>query len=593
MKSMLLFAALLLAASPVLAQGSGSFQQGVHYRIEARLDETTDVLTGRARLHYRNNSQATLDTLYFHLHLNAFRPHSAWARRELAYNQRRFQELGREDHAFDRLTRVRVGGLAVQPIFRGAPDSTVVAIALPAPLRPGQAAVVDMDWQSRLSTLPRRQGRRGRQYDFAHWYPRIAVYDRDGWQVQTLMPQGEFFGEFATYDVTLELASDQVIAATGVPVEGDPGWQRAMAEDGAEPWYRRDAYAAPAEARLDLLTGSAPRGSKRVRWVAEQVHHFAWSTSPDFVYEGGRWRGVAVHVLYQRGDTAWARHALQRTMVAMEFFDTIFGRYPYPKVTNVHRIEPGGTEFPMLIMNGSASQGLIVHEVGHIFAHGILANNEWRDGWLDEGLISFLTNWFWEEQGQDRRTVWERDVAGLRMLERSGSTQPVALPGAEFVDPQVYGAMTYTKPSLVFRMLRDLMGEDRFRTGLRLYYETNRFRHVNENDLRSAMETAWGEPLDWFFHQWLHTTATLDYRFGRGSARQLPDGRWETTVEVLREGDIWMPVMLVVGEHRQRLDSRERSHTYRIITTERPREAVLDPDEILIEIDVRNNRIRL
>jgi hypothetical protein len=82
-----------------------------------------------------------------------------------------------------------------------------------------------MDWRARPSTLPRRQGRAGRHYDFAQWYPRIAVYDAGGWQTQPLLPQGEFFGEFGSYDVTLEVAADQVIGATGLPVEGDPGWR--------------------------------------------------------------------------------------------------------------------------------------------------------------------------------------------------------------------------------------------------------------------------------------------------------------------------------------------------------------------------------
>jgi hypothetical protein len=128
--------ALLLAAQADTAY----FQQDVAYRIEARLDEGTDVLTGRARLDYTNNSPDTLDSLYFHLELNAFRPNSAWARRELEYGERRFQDLGPDEHAFERLTSVRVGDVAVQPQYRGAPDSTVVAIALPRPLAPGARA---------------------------------------------------------------------------------------------------------------------------------------------------------------------------------------------------------------------------------------------------------------------------------------------------------------------------------------------------------------------------------------------------------------------------------------------------------------------
>lgn len=573
-------------SGPVAATAAAP--QGVDYRIEATLDERTDVLSGRALLSYTNHAARSLDTLYFHQHLNAFRPNSAWARRELQSGERRFQDLGPQDHAFERLTRVEVDGRGVEPVYPGAPDSTVVAIPLPTSLPPGATARVEMDWQARLSTTPRRQARRGRHYDWAHWYPRIAVHDERGWHVQPLLPQGEFWGEFASYDVTLDLAADQVVGATGVPVEGDPGWERVRAA--GEAHLRRDAYPASAAAPVGLLEGQPAAGRKRVRWRADDVIHFAWAADPDFVYEGGLWRDLPVHVLYQRAATEeWGGGvALERTFRALEWTDSIFGNYLYPQITNLHRIESGGTEFPMLIMDGSASQGLIVHEILHQYAHAILANNEWAEGWLDEGLTSFLTNWFWEAQGQ--QDVWGRAMQSMRQRERAGRTQPVALAGAEFADFATYQAMTYTKASLVFRMLRELLGEEAMVRVLNTYYEENRLRHVSEADFRRAVEEVTGDDHAWFFDQWLHTTARLDYAIAEARTQQEPDGRWRTRVEVVRSGDAWMPVELRVGEETVTLDSRERRQVAEVVSRERPREAVLDPRDVLLDIDPANNR---
>jgi hypothetical protein len=575
-------------AAHAVAADAAAFRQGVEYRIEATLDERTDVLTGRARLRYTNHAPRAIDTLYFHQHLNAFRPNSAWAQRELQFGQRRFQDLGPEEHAFERLTGVEVGGQAVRPVYPGAPDSTVVAIPLPAPLGSGQTAELRLDWQARLSTTPRRQARRGRHYDWAHWYPRIAVYDQDGWHYQQLLPQGEFWGEFASYDVTLDLAADQVIGATGVPVEGDPGWERVRAA--GEIHYRRDAYPATAATPLGLLTGEPADGRRHVRWRADEVIHFAWGTDPDFVYEGGLWRDVPVHVLYQRpAADEWGNGvALRRTFGAMEFTDSIFGRYVYPQITNLHRIEPGGTEFPMLIMDGSASEGLIVHEILHQYAHAILANNEWAEGWLDEGLTSFLTNWYWEMQG--RQGVWDRAMEVARERERRGMTQPIALPGAEFVDFQTYQAMTYTKASLVFRMLRELVGEETMVRILRTYYERHQLQHVSERDFRRAVNDVTGRDFGWFFDQWLHTTATLDYAVTGATAERQADGRWSTRVEVERRGEAWMPVTLQVEEERRTLDSRERRQVVTVVSRERPQVALLDPDGVLLDVDPSTHR---
>jgi hypothetical protein len=241
----------------------------------------------------------------------------------------------------------------------------------------------------------------------------------------------------------------------------------------------------------------------------------------------------------------------------------------------------------MVIMDGSDSEGLIVHESTHQYLHGILANNEWRDGWLDEGFTSFMTNWYFEEQGQE--DVWERTMQGAVEREQAGDTQPIATPGADFRDPATYSAMTYRKASLVFRMLRDVVGDEAFASGLHLYYERNRFRHVGEDDLRAAMEEASGQQLDWFFQQWLHTVDQLDYGIGAVSTRRVRDG-WRTRVEVLRLDDAWMPITLQVGEVTERLDGREQRRVVQVVTRERPREVVLDPGKVLLDVDRSNNR---
>jgi hypothetical protein len=463
-----------------------------------------------------------------------------------------------------------------------------MGVPLPEPLLPGDSLVVSMDWDARPSTLPRRQGRRGRHWDFAQWYPRIAVFDRGGWQVQPLLPQGEFYGEFAEYDVTLDLADDQVVAATGVPVSGDPGWAAATAVPGTTPDYRRTAYGQASAQALGLLAPSAAAGRKQVRWRARDVHHFAWTTNPEYRYEAGAYEDVAIHVLYQPGDTAWDEGvAVRNTVAALAWFDTIFGDFAWPQLTNVHRIEGGGTEFPMMMMNGSASVGLILHEGAHNYVHGILANNEWREGWLDEGFASFVTSLALHERTGE--PVWRRSMEGVRRLEASRPVQPVDLPGADFVDMAMYGAMTYNKAEAIFWMLRDVLGADDFRAALRHYYEHNRLRHVREEDLLASMEAFHPEGLDWFFQQWLHGTGKLDYALGAVAARERRDGKWQLQVEIMREGEIWMPVTLEIDGQRYRLDSMDVRQSVDFVLDRRPARVVLDPDAVLLETRVDNN----
>lgn len=587
---------LLLASFGAAQMDTARTPQGVEYTIEARLNEETDILEARAELRYTNNAAVALDTLWFHQHLNAFRPGSAWARRELRDGNRRFQDLGPEDHAFERISLVEVDGRAARTIYPGAPDSTVVGIPLAAPLAPGATAVVRFEWTARPSTLPRRQGRRDRRFDFAQWYPRIASYDRGGWQTQALMPQGEFYGEFGSYEVTLDLASDQVIGATGLVVEGDPGWR-----ERARPGYdvivdQSGFYPAAAPRNLGFLPGNAAAGRKRIRWRADDVHHFAWSVNPDYNFEGGTVRrlgvqggDIAINVLFGSGDTDWANGvALTRTQNALTWLQEIFGPYPWPQLTNLRRIESGGTEFPMVLMDGSPSEGLILHEAAHQYMHGILANNEFDEGWIDEGFASFLTTWYFEDQGD--MGLWEGTMAEIRDWERARRTELIAKPGEEFRDPGVYSTMTYTKTELILRMLRDLIGEEAMRAGMKLLYERRALSHVNEADLRTVFSEVAGEDLSWFFEQWFHTTDRLDYSITAATSTQQPNGSWTTRVDVQRDGDAFMPVTLQVGGQTRRLTARERRQSVEVNTPDRPTEVVLDPENVLIDIDISNNR---
>ncbi|PYO73808.1 MAG: hypothetical protein DMD67_14920, partial [Gemmatimonadetes bacterium] len=231
----------------LLAAGdtTGYWQQQVAYRITASLDEPSGVLTGHVRISYVNRSPDALHDFYVHQYLNAFRPGSRWAAVDSAEQRDRFQHLKDPDYAFERIRRATVMGESRLPDYPYAPDSTIAHWALPRPLAPGDSLVVEIDWQARLSTLPRRQGRQGRRFDFAQWYPKVVVYDKYGWEDHPLYPAGEFYGEFATYEVTLDLPEDQVIGATGVPVEGDPGWAHAKADPALEIDYQRDWYHGP------------------------------------------------------------------------------------------------------------------------------------------------------------------------------------------------------------------------------------------------------------------------------------------------------------------------------------------------------------
>ncbi len=569
------------------------WQQQVAYTISASLDEPRGVLSGREGIVYVNRSPDTLSTFSLHLYLNAFRPGSRWADADSAEGRRRFNDLKDPDFAYNHVSDVRIMGQAVAPTYPFAPDSTIVRFDLPRALAPGDSMAVDMQWDARPSTTPRRQGRRGRRFDFAQWYPKVVVYDRYGWEDHPVYPGGEFYGEFGTFLVTLDVPEDQVVGSTGVAVCGDPGWEKANRTPARPVEYQRDYYGVTA---ASLGADCASRGPTRktIVWYARDVHHFAMSLNPDYRYEGGRFNDVAVHVLYQPGDeTSWGGGvAVKRTETALAWLDQLYGKFAWPQITNVHRIEGGGTEFPMMIHDGSADQGLIVHELGHNYTMGILANNEWREGYLDEGFTSFQTTWFWETVG--RQGGYENTETGILQLDLAGRSEPTSLVSESYRDFNTYNTMIYSRGELFFEQLRYIVGDATMRRILRTYYDRWQLKHVDEQAFRSVAEEVSGRDLSTFFGQWLHAVELYDYAVGRVQRQQLPDGRWQTRVEVVRreQGRIPVEVAAIAGRDTTvvRAQGVAEHEWVELVTAARPGTIVLDPRVRTHDWNMLNNR---
>ena len=610
------------STSPQTGDTVGYWQQRVQYRIVARLDEPATRLHSRGELVYVNNSPDTLREMYVHQYLNAFRPGSKWSADDEREGRVRFQRLADPDYGYERFTiPPTVNGTPVFVDYPGAPDSTVAHFKLPSPLAPRDSVRVVFEWDARPSTTPRRQGRSGRTWDFAQWYPKVAVYDRGGWEPNPLRPAGEFYGDYGTYDVTMILPEDQVVVATGVPVSGDPGWER-VNKGGNPVRLARDAYGAVDEPNVEVQSGF-----RAVRFLANDVHHFAWSVSPDYRYEGGTyvrqlprthyqsWDTVSVHVLYKpRDDTTWGGgRALNRTIFALRWLESIYGPYAYPQMSNVHRLDGGGTEFPMMQMNGGPSQALILHEGGHVFTYGILGNNEWRSGWMDEGFTSYQTSWALQDTPQERVNVPQppaRIAEGYRInavtippaaradldmirMELAGRAEPIGTNATDFTDFGVYNQMIYTRAELMYSHLRDALGDSVFRSFLKDYYDRWALKHVDELAMRASAERSSLKDMGWFFTQWVHQTGALDYSLGQVSTTQRADGQWVTHAALIRRGEYRHPI--AVGARvgtawtLARGDVMQDRQTVEIVTPSKPDEVRIDPYHFTWDWDRRND----
>ena len=581
------------------------WQQFVHYQMNVALDPDTKMLTGTSSILYRNNSPNTLDKIYMYLYPNAFRNNQSTYGKEAekAY----FRILSNEaDGGWIDITEFRLfppkTNNAETKVSAFKIDDTILEAALPAPLQPGEEIRIELAFKQKVKKFQDRSGYRDHQFDFAQWYPKLCVYDEEGWHPTPFHLQGEFYGEFGTFDVTIDVPFDYIVGATGAVTEGDPGWSLVQVDTSlaAVEWEKKHV-----EMKTALAEKMKTQPRRRVSFHAENVHDFAWVTSSDFLYERGEYDGIPVHALFRSAAKSdWSKVVTERGRRALEWLSTKFGRYPYPQLTITHGLLGGGMEYPMLVMNSSDSEGLILHEVGHIYFYGIFGNNEQKEAWLDEGFTTFQTRWYFESRGQqnegarenkswlERHRPKDSDNASNRgwalNYMTSGYNEPISLYSYKFKNGMSYGTNAYTKGSIFYEMLRYVVGEETFNKICREYFTRWALKHVNEARFKQVCEDVSGMDLDWFFQQWLHEAKLVDYSLGNVEKKQTANGKWQTVVEVKRNDEGIMPVevelALVNNEKvRQRWDGKEKRGVVQFATDSEPRHPALDPNDQIMD----------
>jgi len=478
--------ALVALAASVMAQEAAEDNRSsrVDYRIEARLDGETKELDGRETILWTNRSQDTVSDLWFHLYLNAFSNN---------YSTHLWETKGRargrdfkEGWGWQRITSLRVEGeeLAGNIRFRSPDDGreddrTVFSVDLPRPVAPGETLAIEIEWESQLPRVRRRTGYKGNFLLVAQWYPKLGVYEGGrGWNCHQFHESTEFYGDFGTYDVTLDLPVEyrDKVGASGVQegaavVNGDRVLTRFLAPS------LGDRQAADQFGKHAL------------------VHDFTWTADPDFVviedtFQFARWAGkhaaelqataaalgmepesvrlrdVVVRILMQpeRARRQWKRH-FDATCTALFFYGLWFGEYPYEQVTVVDPAwgagAAGGMEYPTLFTCGTQlytrkqmhrPESVTVHEAGHQFWYGLVGNNEFEAAWLDEGFNSYTdSEAIWRQYGARRAATW---YSGLP----AWGVSPARRPGGG----RLGDILTATKWKLPFGFELEPLGESGF-----------------------------------------------------------------------------------------------------------------------------------
>jgi hypothetical protein len=591
------------------------------YTISARLDPATRTITGSEVIAWRNITQTPARELQFHLYWNAWKNTRSTFMRERALASgggaaadasRRPDEWARIDVASIKVgDRDRTASRRfIAPDDDNAEDETVMSVPLDDPIEPGATARIEVAWTAHVPRTFARTGAIGNFFFIAQWFPKLGVLEDAGWNCHQFHASTEFFSDYGVYDVSLTVPAGWVVGATGVR-------QQRLGDT------------------LELNPSPAPPGTSSTtthRYYQEDVHDFAWTTSPDYLertarFEHSRLPPVEMRLLLQPEHADQAQRHFEATRTTLKYYGEWFGAYPYGHITIVdpaYQSGAGGMEYPTLFTAGTrwlapsratTPEGVTVHEAGHQFWYGIVGNNEFEDAWMDEGFNTFSTAraiaqvydpnylalryfggfvpWVVTDIPLGRETEGNR-LAGYR---RDAKSDAQSTPSYRYF-PSTGGSITYNKTALWLNTMERWLGWPALQKILSTHFERWQFKHPKPQNFFDVVNEVAGRDLSWFFDQVYRSSNVFDY--GVQDLRSSRDGdRYHTTLVVRRHGEAIFPVDVVTtfrnGERAtEHWDGVDR---WKLYVYDRPVQALsaqVDPDRVLlVDVDYTNNSATL
>jgi aminopeptidase N len=459
-------------------------------------------------------------------------------------------------------TNLLPGATFTAPDDGNADDRTVLAVPLTTAVAPGEEISLKVAWTSRVPRTYARTGVIGNYYFIAQWFPKLGVLEDTGWNCHQFHANTEFFADFGQYNVRLEVPVGWQVGSTGTAPAGGTG-------------------------NLDTLFDGLPAATQPMRrhlFAADDVHDFAWTTSPDFVeqrrlFDVSGLPRVWMRLLLQpeHNTPEQVDRHFAATAAALKRYGTWFGPYPYGQITIVDPVtifnasqggSTGGMEYPMLFtagtrrwiaMHGEQPDAVTVHEAGHQFWYGMVATNEFEHAWMDEGLNTFSTARVIAEENLGpfaateryfgglvpwtyRDATWTREITGDRLdgYRAAARADVPATPTWQYW-PGTAGAITYNKTALWLNTLERMLGWDTTQRILSTHFARGAFQHPTPAQFFAIANESSGTDLTWFFDAVYRSNAVFDYAVADVSNSKTPTGI-DSVAAVRRNGDGVFPI---------------------------------------------------
>ncbi len=540
------------------------FQQDVKYVLDAKYTDSTRMIESSLDFYYKNNSDQYLDTIYFHLWINAFSTkQSDFSKQMLRLQNRSFYFSSIDERGNYKSITIKTQEENLEIIGTDSQDE-IIGVVLNQTLAPNSEITLNIDYKAVMPKLFSRLGVGDKNVQLMHWYPRVCVYDKKGWHKMPYLAFGEFYGEISDFDIKFTCNKDYEIDATG---------------------------------QAKLLSYNSLDSTSLYRLNAENVVDFAlvlsnqndkFQSKPVKSIDGHE---VLLTVRYNDNNEIW-QNALSYLEESFRYMESNVGPYPYDQLRIIETEEHtcNGMEYPC-IMTVSCSEDFqdleyyIIHEVAHQWFYNILASNERDEPWLDEGFATFYEKRYTTDKyGEDHYTsklpnhqsdyvvVTAQHYALIQQIKRrkyqSVTSNPTKLAAIN------YGLGAYVRPALAYQYLERYLGQNEFDQIMKSFISIWSHKHPSTEDFHRHFEEACGKDLTWLWQDWVSSDKKMDYAVKEVS---------NTEIVLENNGEIVAPIQIDHGENTYWIDGFSGEH---IIARAEPNNS-LTIDPLLKSIDFR------
>ncbi|MBK8819535.1 MAG: M1 family peptidase [Saprospiraceae bacterium] len=520
--------------------GKDYFQQRADYLIHVTLDDNNQILRGKEKVTFYNNSQDALTYIWIQLDQNQMsqQSDSYIIQQHKLENKTSSEKIEKWDNTFD-------GGYKIEKVFdeknknlKYTVNKTMMRIDLPMPLKPGNSFIFQIEYWYNINDRMKLGGRSGFEYfkeddnylyTIAQFFPRLCAYnDVEGWQNKQFLGAGEFTLIFGNYEVHITVPEDHLVAATGT-LQNIQNVLTQVQQDRFKKAQKSFEQPVIISTMEEAISREKKKSNNQKTWIfkAENVRDFAFASSRKFIWDAMNVQlengtSMAMSMYPKEGNPLWEKYSTKTVAHTLKVYSKYTIDYPYPVAwsINADRI---GMEYPMISFNfgrcekdGTYSKrtkygviSVIIHEVGHNFFPMIINSDERQWTWMDEGLTTFVQ--YLTEQEFERNYPSDRGEAQTIVDYMKGDKNKMSPVMTNSESIHQFGSNAYHKPAVALNILREtVMGRELFDSAFKEYARRWAFKQPYPADFFRTMEDASGVDLDWFWRSWFYTTDHVD-----------------------------------------------------------------------------------